>query len=328
VHGELRPALKYRLATHATVAAGRALGVALPWPERVRLDEGIRIARWMAAARDTHGGVWLNTTVSGGLRVAMAASEADVDLSGATFMLAGEPVTSAKVRGIRASGATHFTDYGMAEAGRIAIGCANAREESDVHLLSDAYALIPWTRTAPHSDERVTSFHVTALHPASPKLLLNVEFDDFGIVEERPCGCPLEALGLRVHLREIRSYGKLTGEGVTLVGSEMVRILEEVLPARFGGSPLDYQLAEEEDENGFTRLTLLVSPRLELDDPGAPRDVVLASLARAGVAADMARAFWQQAGTLRVRRAEPHTSARGKQLPLYSERLHVKRKHI
>ena len=73
--------------------------------------------------------------------------------------------------------------------------------------------------------------------------------------------CPLERYGYTEHISRIRSYSKLTGEGVTLVGSEMLRILEEVLPSRFGGSPLDYQLLEEEDEQGFTRLHLLVSPK-------------------------------------------------------------------
>jgi hypothetical protein len=321
---DFRPAIKHRLATHAIVAFGRALGAQLPSPEWVPLDDAIRIARWMATERDGHGRAWLNTTVSGGLRVAIAARDAGVDLTGTTFMLAGEPATPAKVRGIRASGAAYFTDYGMAEAGRIAVGCVHARDASDVHLLSDAYAVIPWERTAPHGGERITSFHITALHPSSPKLLLNAEFDDYGTVEERSCGCPLESLGFRTHLREIRSYAKLTGEGVTLIGSEVVRILEEVLPARFGGSSLDYQIVESEDEGGFTRLTLVVSPRIELGDPDEARNAVLSALGRSSPAADMARAFWHQAGTLRVRRGEPHTSARGKQFPLHSERGRVK----
>ena len=50
---------------------------------------------------------------------------------------------------------------------------------------------------------------------------------DFGIVEQRRCGCPLDAAGYRIHLRGVRSVSKLTVEGVSLVGSEMVRILEE-----------------------------------------------------------------------------------------------------
>ena len=317
---DFHAAIKYRLATHAILALGRALGARLPSPECVPLQDAITIARWMAAERDASGRVWLNTTVSGGLRVAIAAREAGIDLSGATFMLAGEPATEAKARGIRASGASLFTDYGMAEAGRLAVGCVNARGASDVHLLSDAYAVIPWDRTAPRSSERVTAFLMTALHPASPKLLLNAEFDDYGIIDTQPCGCPLESLGFRTHLRDIRSFAKLTGEWVTLVGSEMERILEEMLPARFGGSALDYQLVEGEDDGGFTRLTLMVSPRIALRDPDEVRDAVLAALGRSSLAADMARAFWQQADTLRVQRGEPYTSARGKQFPLHRTR--------
>lgn len=66
----------------------------------------------------------------------------------------------------------------------------------------------------------------------------------------RPYG--LEAYGFTEHLREIRSFHKLSGEGMTLVGSEMITILEEVLP-RFRGSPLDHQLLEEEDERRGSR---------------------------------------------------------------------------
>src|SRR5262245_27338061 len=309
---QLRGAWQYRAATTAAVAVGRLCGSRLPWPEAVAFDDAGRIARWMAGERDRHGRVWLNTTVSGGVRISQAAQAEAIDLTGATLMIAGEPVTAAKVERIRASGASFFSDYGMAETGRVAIGCARPKAESDLHVLSDAYAIIGWTKVVPHSDECVSSFHVTALSERSPSLLLNVEFDDDGIIEEARCGCPLETLGLRTHLRDVRSYGKLTGEGMTLVGSEMVRILEELLPARCGGSPLDYQMVEEEDDRAFTRLTLIASPRVEATDEML-RDAVLSLLSSAGGAADLARAFWQQAGTLRVRRGEPHVSDRGKQ---------------
>ena len=63
-----------------------------------------------------------------------------------------------------------------------------------------------------------------------------------------------------------------------LSGSTMIRILEELLPARFGGSPLDYQLLEEEDDAGYTRLTLLVSPRIEIDDEKAVTGAVLEAI--------------------------------------------------
>ena len=317
---EFRPPLRHRLANGMIIAAGRALGAALPWPEPVPLDQAIRIARWMADARDARGQALLNTTVSCGLRVGLAARDAGLDLAGTVFMVAGEPASPAKVRGIRASGAIHFTDYGMAEGGRLGIGCVNAFDETDVHLLTDAWAVITWPREVPLAGATLESYHITHLHPTASKLLLNVEFDDYGIVEERLCGCPLESLGLRFHLRGIRSFGKLTGEGVTLVGSEMVHILEEVLPARFGGSALDYQLLEEEDEVGLTRLTLLVAPHLDIGDEAALVAEMHAALARESLAADVARAFWAQAGTFRVRREPPRAGSRGKQMSIHSAR--------
>jgi hypothetical protein len=104
------------------------------------------------------------------------------------------------------------------------------------------------------------------------------------------------------------------------VGSEMVHILEEVLPARFGGSPLNYQLLEEEDEQGFTRLSLLVSPSLGAIDEEAIIDAVMEGLERSGVTADLARVVWKQAKILRVKRMDPVWTQRGKLMPLHLAR--------
>lgn len=90
-----------------------------------------------------------------------------------------------------------------------------------------------------------------------------------------------------------------------------------MLPARFGGSPLDYQLMEEEDEQGFTRVSLLVSPKIEIADEAAVIGIVLDALGHSSVAADLARAHWKQAKTLRVKRMEPIWTARGKLMPLH-----------
>jgi hypothetical protein len=150
---------------------------------------------------------------------------------------------------------------------------------------------------------------------------VNVQSDDYGILEERDCGCPLQELGLTRHVRNIRSFRKMTGESMTLVGSDMLRILEEELPARFGGSANDYQLAEEEDERGFTRVTLLVSPRVEVADERLVLDAVLQGLRSSSLAYDLAGAFWAAAGTLRIRRQEPILTERGKLMPLHLARL-------
>lgn len=117
---------------------------------------------------------------------------------------------------------------------------------------------------------------------------------------------------MTTHLRRIRSFGKLVGEGVSLLASEMSHVLEHVLPERFGGSPLDYQM-EESEEDGYTRLTLVVSPRVTVPDETELIEAVSGALREISAGADTARAFWEEGRTLRVRRGEPYTTARGKQ---------------
>jgi hypothetical protein len=163
----------------------------------------------------------------------------------------------------------------------------------------------------------VPALYFTSLRPTAPKVMLNAENDDYGVIETRSCGCALEEAGFTEHVRDIRSFSKLTGEGVTLIGSEMIAILEGVLPRRFGGSALDYQLLEDEDERGFTRLSLLVSPHLEIRDNQQVLDVVWEALRASSVGADLARDMWRRAGSLRVQRSAPIWTERGKLMPLH-----------
>ena len=316
----IKPALKYRLASYGSVIIARSVGVPMPWPEPLGVDDAILIARWAVENIKAHGSCLIGAPVSRALRVCVRAQEQGYDLSGAVFMIAGEPATPAKTRGITRTGARYFTTYGLAEAGRMGMGCGNPLDSNDVHLLTDAFALIQHPRRLEPWNLEVPAFNVTSLLPSTPRIMVNVEIDDYGVVEERSCGCELEGLGYSNHIREIHSFRKLTGEGVTLVGSEMVRILEEVLPERFGGSALDYQLVEEEDQLGFTRLTLVISPTLSIPSEDSVIEVVLESLRESSAGADAARAIWGPAKTLRIRRAVPSLTARGKLLPLHLAR--------
>jgi hypothetical protein len=316
----LRPSLKNLVATYYTVLVGRLFGVRLPWPEVVPIDRAIVVARWAVEALRAQGACLICAPVSRALRVSLAAREAGLDLTGATFMIAGEPPTPAKVEGIRRSGARCFPTYGLAETGRIGMGCGRPVDSNDLHLLTDAFALIQWPRRVPGTEIEIPAFNLTSLLLTTPKILLNVEIDDYGVIEQRSCGCPLEACGYAQHVREVRSFRKLTGEGVTLLGSDMLRILEEVLPGRFGGSPLDYQLMEAEDEEGFTRLDLVVSPRIDIRDESAVLEAVTQALREGSAMTDSARAIWEQAKTLRVRRIDPVWTARGKLMPLHLAR--------
>ena len=314
---DIKPALKHRLATGYLVAAGRIFGVPVPWPEAVRIEDARMVARWAAETQKTDGRCLIRTHISKALRVCLAAREEGLDLSDVTFVGGGEPPTTGKVQVILGTGARYVPNYFFTEAGIVGIGCARPATVNDIHLFKDVLALTQYPRQVPGTEISVDAFHFTTLLPTAPKLMLNVESDDYGVVETRSCGCPLESHGFTEHLRDIHSFRKLTSEGVTLVGSEMVRILDEVLPAKFGGSPLDYQLMEEEDEQGFTRLSLLISPKVKIADEAAVIETVLEALGRSSVAADLARAHWSQAKTLRVKRIEPIWTSRGKLMPLH-----------
>jgi hypothetical protein len=314
---EIRPSLKNRLANQMILTVGRAFGTPLPDPEPVHLDQAAIVAQWVVQSLKTHGACLIRTHVSKALRICLSAQKEGLDFRGATFMGGGEVPTPTKVREITRTGARWIPIFSFAEAGSVGIGCAQPLDPNDLHFLKDSLALVLYPRQVPGTKTTVNALTLTTLLPTAPKVMLNVETDDYGVIETRSCGCGWETYGFHDHIRSLRSFRKLTGEGVTLIGSEMVHILEEVLPARFGGSPLDYQLMEEEDEKGFTRLTLIVSPKINIPDETKLSEVILEALGKGSDSADLSRAMWNQAKTLRVKRMEPIWTDRGKLMPLH-----------
>ncbi len=101
----------------------------------------------------------------------------------------------------------------------------------------------------------------------------------------------------------------MTGSGMTIMGSDFVRILEEVLPRKYGGAPTDYQLLEEEGERGQTYLNLVVSPEIGPIDDADIIETVLGELRSDAQGGKLAAAFWTQVNTLRVKRMQPLTSS-------------------
>ena len=311
---------RFTAATFYMTTAARFAGLDIPFPEFVPLDQALVVARWMSETARRAGKCMLATNVSHAMRACIAARDDGLDLSGVTLRIGGEPVTEAKSSFMTSLGANVIGGYGMVESGNIGLGCPNGVSSDDVHLAMDSMALITAPAQVGSTGITVPSFLLTTLAASSGKLMLNLQVDDCGVVERRRCGCLLGENGLDIHLRDIRSYTKLVGEGVTLMGQDMVKILEEVLPSRFGGSSLDYQLLEEEDENGLTRLFLIISPRVSIPDEGRVVQVLHEALAHSSAAGGFASAVWSQGDTIRVRRTEPVWTARGKLMPLHVER--------
>lgn len=316
LYGRDGAALRFRLATTATLTVARLSGARVRTPQYLPFERAVELARWAAEQVARRGACTIHASVSRILRIALAASEHGIDLRGTILRGGGEPPTDAKVAQIRASGATFHSSYAFSEVGTVGSSCLLPSESNDQHFMQEHLALVQSPRCVPGFDLEVPAFCFTSLLPSAPKLLFNVESDDYGTISQRSCGCRWEQLGFPVHLTGIRSFRKLTGEGVTLVGSDMERILDTILPSRFGGSALDYQFVEEEDAQGFTRLVLRIAPHLLIADEAEVTDCVLEALSQTGAAGALARSAWSQAGTVRIRREAPNMTARGKLLPL------------
>jgi hypothetical protein len=146
--------------------------------------------------------------------------------------------------------------------------------------------------------------------------MLNYVSDDYAEVGARPCGCLLERLGYGIHLHTIRSWEKLTSEGMTFHGHDLIRLVEEVLPGRFGGTPADYQFVETE-RAGLAKVDLLVSPRVGTVDEAAVLATVLDRLDRTPGAMTSWSDRWRQGDTLSVVRGEPIATAASKVMALH-----------
>mgnify|MGYP006281512177 FL=1 len=306
-----------RIATVGMITAAKALRRSLPMPELLPLNRPQPLVHWIRRTLDNEGRCMAYATVSSAARLALTARKEGVELRGCTIKAGGETITPAKVRCIKATGASWFPIYGMSEAGFVGMGCADTSAvDDDLHVAMDGLALIQRPLQVDGWPFAPDAFFLTSLLATAPKILLNLETDDCGVLEEHSCGCFIGQCGLTQHVRGVRSYRKVTGEGITLVDADMVKILEEVLPARFGGGPLDYQFVEEEDEKGLTRLSLLVSPRVKVASEGEVVNTILEAVRRAGLAGAFSAAFWEQGQSIRVRRREPLWNAGGKFLPL------------
>ena len=292
-------------------------GVRLPRPEHVPLDAPEPVAEWIAAVRARGRTPHLVTYVSAAVRVCEAAWARGLDIRGARFSVTGEPITAARLAAIRRAGAEAAPYYGSVDAGLIGAGCLAPVAPDEVHVHDDLVTLIQPDRADAAPGLRPEHLLVSAFRADCPLVLLNVSLGDEGVLGTRRCDCPLERVGWTRHLHTIRSFEKLTVGGMTLLDCDVVRVLESVLPGRFGGGPTDYQLLEEEMPGGAPRLRLLVHPRVGTLRPDVVADAFLGAIGAGNGAERVMALHWQRAGVLRVERARPLTTDSGKILHLH-----------
>jgi hypothetical protein len=106
---------------------------------------------------------------------------------------------------------------------------------------------------------------------------------------------------------------------MNFLGEDLHRLIEEVLPVRFGGSPLDYQLVESEmPQTGLPQVVICVSPSVGKIDEAAVRSTVIQFLDNVPGAGGHFGQRWLEGDTLRVVRQQPFATGAGKVLALHS----------
>jgi len=305
----------YAPATAGLVLVARAHGCRIPFPAVLPENDFSTAAKHVARLCAEGIPCLVSGPASPAVRLAAAAIERRLDIRGTLFLVSGESLTDAKRAVIEQAGGEPFARYGISEMGFIGHGCRQMTTGDCVHLYSNAIAAITQRVTPRLTDIEVNSLLYTTLLPAAPLVLINFEVNDSGVLERADCDCEFSRMGFHWRIRDIFSFGKMTGHGITLLGTELIRVLEQVLPARLGGGIGDFQLIEHEGR-AQTTVELRVSPRVRGSSAERIRECFLEEIGLI-YGGSLAGRVWRHAEALEVVLAEPMVTISGKINPLH-----------
>ncbi len=309
---------RYRWSAQAMRWGSIVTPTRLPTLEHAPLSDPAPILRWLTGTQGAGRTPHLHTHASSAVRLCQAAERAGIRLDGVRLTSGSEPTTAARLATIRRTGAICEPLYASAEAGLVGRGCLRPDVPDEVHVFEDRLAVVQVDRRHVPSGLTAGTLFVTSLHRTATALpLLNVSMGDVGELDRRRCECPLEGLGWTLHLHDIRSIEKLTAGGMTFLDTDIIRVLEEVLPGRFGGGPTDYQVVEEEGVDGRSALRLLVNPAVGPIASEAVAEAFLVALGSGRGPQQVMGLAWRDPGLLRVERRPPLVTPAGKILHLH-----------
>lgn len=290
----------------------------LPSPEHCPSDDPAPVVRWMVDAVRRAGGAAITGYASSITAAARWAVDHDVDLTGVAAFPASEPVTAGKLAVMRQAGMRAHPMYAFTPEGTVGLQCEHCQGE-EYHVWDHDVAVI--SRRRPRGDgAEVDAFLWTSLAEEAPRVLVNVENDDHGVVRaDVACACALAQLGLQTQVAGVRGTSKVVSAGISLDGEIFDELAELVLPGRVGGQPGDYQFVEQETPAG-TVVALRIHPRVGPVDDDAARRALEDALAGSDNGA-LAASVWSAHGGLTVERAAPLVTAAGKTLSF--DRLRV-----
>jgi hypothetical protein len=282
----------------------------LPSPRYVPTSDPEPVVRWLVDALHRNGVAALTGYASSLTAAARWASEHGIALDGVVAYPSSEPVTIGKLAAMRAAGMRPYPTYAFTPEGTMALSCDECDDE-EYHLWDHELAVIARRRTR-GDDTEVDALLLTSLAAEAPRVLVNVENDDYGVVRpDVDCSCGLAALGLRTRISNIRGISKVVAAGISLDGEVFDRLVERELPDRVGGGAGDYQFVEREGSSGTT-MSLRVHPDVDLNEEHL-RDAVDAVL-RTTDNGVLAAAVWERNGGLSIERSAPLVTKAGKTL--------------
>ena len=253
-------ATRYRASVRIVRGGAQLGGRRLPAPEHVPSVAPDRIVDWMERARAEAAIPQLHARPSAVLRVCEAAASRGIDLTGAEVIVDGEPITAGRAGAMRRAGLRVLPRYATAEVGLIGEACLTPQDSDDMHLMHDLVAVIRSDGVRPNGELPPDALLVSSLRPSAPLILLNASMGDAGTLDAGACGCPVAAEGWSMRIRDIRRLDDPALRRVPLSFHNVARMLDETLPAQFGGGPGDYQVVEQQQSDGRWELRLLVHP--------------------------------------------------------------------
>lgn len=319
--------IRYRLSTHVLEWGGMLAGIHIPHPEYVSLDDPSPIIQWMTDCLQQGQTPHLFTYTSAAVRLAQCALEADIDLQGAQITMSGEPTTPARLESINRSGVDALPAMGCVEVGHIGYGCLTPEAPDDMHLLKDLHAVIQPGESNDSPDLRTHALLFSTLRLTSPLILFNVSLGDEATLKRRPCRCFQGELGMYTHIQYVRSFEKLTSGGMAFLDTEIIHVIEDDLPKMFGGGPTDYQLLEDESDDGKPQLRLVIHPRVGPLDVDKVKETFLQKIAPGSGAEKLTSLVWRNTDIVTVERGQPQTTSTGKIQHMHIERRQKKNKN-
>ena len=312
---------RYRVGTNAMRFVSFAAGVPLPGPTYAPFDDPMPVVRWMSneltRGRIPHLWGFASTAVL----ICQAAADAGIDISGARFTMGGEPTTAARRSLVEKTGAVALPRMGATETDILSFACVAPEEPDEMHFFDDRHALIQPDPASVRNGVPRDAMLLTSLLESAPVRLLNVCMGDRATITRRQCGCGLERDGWKLHIHGVRSFEKLTAGGMTFLDVDVIRVLEEVMPGRFGGRPADWQVIERIDgDHGRADVALVVDPSVGPLDSEEVADVFLAAIGGGSGGERLMELQWRNGRVLSVLREAPTRTASGKIVHVASQR--------